>query len=58
MPGYVQINRCARSFTQRVGFANTLFFGLGATLLRSYANLAMALSVKGPKRNGKKRKVI
>jgi hypothetical protein len=54
MPRYVRVSRCARSFTRRVGFANTLFFGVGATLLRSHANLEMALSVKG--QNGMARK--
>jgi hypothetical protein len=58
MPKYVRFNRCARSFTRRVGFANTLFFGVGATLLRGHADLRMALSVKGSERNGEKRKVI
>ena len=57
MPRYVRIDRCARSLTRRVGFANTIFFGVGATLLRGHANLEMALSVKGSRRNGKKRKV-
>ncbi len=37
MPGYVRINRCARSFTGHVGFANTFFSGVGATLLRGHA---------------------
>jgi hypothetical protein len=50
MPRYVRINRCARSFTRRTGFANAHISGIEASLLRGHANLRMALSVKGVKK--------
>jgi hypothetical protein len=46
MPRYVRTNRCGRSFTRHVGFAHTLFSGVGATLLLGPGNLGMARCVR------------